>query len=373
MVKLVFIDSELRGINISAPTTLQFGPDGRLYVGEQTGTIKIFTVDSLDLGNYRAVATEEIKLIQQMPNHDDDGSLNTSCSECKIRQVTGLLVVGTAEQPVIYVTSSDFRAGAGPLGDDTDLDTNSGIVSRLTWNGSSWDKMDIVRGLPRSEENHSINGMALNEATNTLFLGVGGFTNAGAPSNNFAFTSEFALSACIVSIDLEAINALGSQGTAPNQYLYDLPTVDDPERENVNGITDPNDPSYDGIDIGDPFGGNDGLNQARLVAGGPVQIHSSGWRNPYDVIITEAGYMFSVDNGANNNWGGYPIGVGNADSITNEVSEIGFLNNENGLHYIPQAGYYAGHPNPIRANPDGAGIYTFRIEEGGRYDSCVEE
>ena len=146
---------------------------------------------------------------------------------------------------------------------DTNLDTNSGILSRLTWNGSAWAKLDLVRGLPRSEENHAANGMALDPATNTLYIAQGGNTNMGAPSNNFAFLPEYALSAAILSVDLDAIG----------NTTYDLPTLDDETRPGTN-------------DANDPFGGNDGKNQARLVPGGPVQVYSPGFRNPYDVVIT---------------------------------------------------------------------------------------
>ena len=137
------------------------------------------------------------------------------------------------------------------------------MISRLTWNGSSWQKLDLVRGLPRSEENHAANGMQLDAATNTLYVAQGGNTNKGAPSNNFAFLPEFALSAAILSVDLDAIG----------NTTYDIPTLNDEDRA---GIADAN----------DPFGGNDGKNQAKLVPGGPVQVFAPGFRNPYDVVIT---------------------------------------------------------------------------------------
>jgi hypothetical protein len=38
--------------------------------------------------------------------------------------------------------------------------------------------------------------------------------------------------------------------------------------------------------------------------------------------------------------------------------EPGTVNNQNSLHYIDSAGYYGGHPNPIRANPAGAGLHV---------------
>ncbi|MEY4929811.1 MAG: hypothetical protein RI909_535 [Bacteroidota bacterium] len=358
-----FTSSSLKGVTLSSPTSLQFGPDNRLYLAQVSGNIYAFTITRNGPNDYEVTNTETILLVKNIPNYNDDGTLNTSV---KTRQITGLLATGTPSNPVLYVSSSDPRIGGGGTAGDQNLDTNSGIVSKLTWNGSSWDKVDVVIGLPRSEENHSVNGMQLDAATNTLYLAVGGITNAGAPSNNFAFLTEFALSAAILKIDLTKIqNEFGGS--------YTLPTLDDPNRAN----TGPN-----GADVNDPFGGNDGLNQAKLVVGGPVQIHSPGYRNPYDIVITKTpgkqGRMYTIDNGPNGGWGGYPDKEGASGnplttSVTNNyvVGEPGSttagandakVNNKDNLHLVSKPGLnpiYGGHPNPIRANPAGAGLYWY--------------
>ncbi|MGI9455318.1 MAG: malectin domain-containing carbohydrate-binding protein, partial [Aeoliella sp.] len=217
--------------------------------------------------------------------------------------------------------------GAGGSGADLNLDTNSGILSRLSWNGSSWDKLDLVRGLPRSEENHASNGIQLDEATNTIYIAQGGLTNMGAPSNNFADLPEFALSAAILSVDLDTIG----------ETTYDIPTLDDDDQP--------------GADATDPFGGNDGQNQALLVPGGPVQVHAPGFRNPYDVLITESGRMYTIDNGPNAGWGGTPNGEGPGGNATNDPKNGGSTHDD-GLHFVSGPGYYGGHPNPTRSNPN---------------------
>lgn len=399
-----FSPSGLGGENLSNPTSLQFGPDNRLYVSQQNATIYAYNVVRNGENDYDVINTETINLVKDfVPNHNDDGTPNTSNS----RQVTGIYLTGSPNNPVLYVSSSDSRIGAGGGGGDANLDTNSGVISRLTCISgmnannqcTNWEKVDLVRGLPRSEENHSSNGMALDAANNILYLASGGFTNAGAPSNNFAFITEYALSAAILSIDLNAISALPIQNDTTRypgytyKWIYDLPTVDDPTRSNVNGVNNPNAPNYNGIDPNDPFGGNDGLNQARIVPGGPVQIASPGYRNLYDVIITEAGRMYGVDNGANGGWGGHPAGEADYDDEVNDSTPATGLctnnfisgepgsnstgpggdpqvNNDNDLHYIrplqpgefnyvaPNQPYYGGHPVPIRGNPAGAGLYT---------------
>jgi glucose/arabinose dehydrogenase len=322
-----FGKSVLSGTALGNPTSLQFGPDNRLYVTQQNGTILIYTVTRSAPNSYVVSATETITMVRDMPNRNDDGTLNASITG---REVTGILVVGTAANPVIYVASSDPRIGAGSTGSDSNLDTNSGILSRLTWSGSAWVKLDLVRGLPRSEENHASNGLALDPATNTLFIAQGGNTNMGAPSNNFARLPEYALSAAILSVDLDAIGAA----------TYDLPTLDDPLASRNSGTP--------GVDLNDPFGGDNGANMAKLVPGGPVQVYAPGFRNPYDVVINHLGRMYTIDNGPNAGWGDLPIGEGTS-ACTNGIHEPGATQDDQ-LQYVTGAGFYGGHPNPTRAN-----------------------
>lgn len=305
------------------PTSLQFGPDGRLYVGHQNGLIRVYTVQRTASNAYSVVSMETITSINSVPNHDDDGAPNPSVNT---RLITGLLVAGTAANPVIYVAHSDPRIGGGPEGQDLNLDTNSSMISRLTWTGSGWQHLNLVRGLPRSEENHAANGMQLDPVKNVLYVAMGGNTNKGAPSFNFAFLPEFALSAAILSIDL---NAIGNT-------TYDLPTLDDEAR--------PGNP-----DLRDPFGGSGGKNQAVIVPGGPVQVYAPGFRNPYDLVITESGRMYTIDNGGNAGWGDMPIGAGPGGKCTNEPNEVG-TTSPDGLHFVSGPGYYGGHPNPTRGN-----------------------
>jgi hypothetical protein len=326
-VPISFGKSTLANTAMTHPTSLQWGPDGRLYVAEEDGTILALTIAKNGANNYSVTATETIQLIYNIPNHDDNGAVNASVLG---RLVTGILVTGTAASPVIYACSSDPRIGGGGSGTDTNLDTNSGILSRLTKTATGWAKQDLVRGLTRSEENHSENGLAISPDGKTIYIAVGGNTNMGAPSNNFAYLPEFALSACILSVDLTN-PAIASGGT------YDLPTLDDEDKPNVSGST---------TDVTDPFGGNDGKNQAKLVPGGPVQVYSPGYRNPYDILIASDGRMWTVDNGANAGWGDVPVGTGGA--ATNQPNEPGVTTPDRLVLVTP--GKYGGHPNPTRAN-----------------------
>ncbi len=314
-VPVNFSKSTLANANLERATSLQFGPDGKLYVAEMDGAIKVFAVVRNGKNNYAANLLETINSIKNVPNHNDDGSPNNGL---KKRLLTGLFVTGTAGAPVIYAASSDPRQAAGPSGTDANLDTNSGILHRLTKNGGGWNKQDLVRGLPRSEENHVANGLLM--YGNKILLNTGGHTNMGAPSNNFAELPEYALSSAILEIN---VNAIGN-GT------YDLPTLDDEDRAGVN-------------DNNDPFGGNDGKNQAKLTANGPVELFATGFRNIFDITLTESGKIYVFDNGPNPGWGGTPKA-----NCSNGLNEGG-AHHWDTLHLVTK-NFYAGHPNPTRGS-----------------------
>ena len=401
-----FTQYALENVSITNPTSLEFGADGRLYVTQQDGLVKALEIQKKPDGGYTVVSEETITLVKDMPNHNDDGSLAANVLG---RQVTGV-VTTTNElgQVVLYVSSSDSRIAGGASGNDSGLDTNSGVISRLTLTPTGWEKVDIVRGLPRSEENHSVNGMQLTEigGVPTLLVAVGGNTNQGAQGNNFSHTNEYYYSASVVSIDLAKIDALEAQGVktyappgyAAQKYIFDLPTLDDPTRTNdANGA----DLAESGTAGGDPFGGNDGLNQAIYDPTGVVQVYSSGYRNIYDVVVTEDGKLYTYDNGPNSGWGGLPVNANgqvivdaNGDGVpdngpattmndgsaannagTSKPDQLhlidptvhdgpgtGYIDGTpyNSIAYLSQGlGYYGGHPNLTRAYGTQAGLYLY--------------
>jgi outer membrane protein assembly factor BamB len=316
---IAFSKSRLQNATISQPTVARFGPDGRLYVAQYNGQIRALTISRTGTDAYQVTNNELISNIRTIPNHDDDGTLNTSVTT---RLITGLAVGGTASSPVLYVASSDPRVGGGSQGTLTNLDTNSGVISRLTRSGSTWAKTDIVRGLPRSEENHATNALVLDSTANVLFAGQGGHTNMGAPSHNFNFLPEYAYSAAILRIDLAAIG----------NSTYDLPTLVDESHPGLVG----------------PFGGDQGKHQAKITSGSPVQVYAPGFRNAFALVRMQAGTLVAVDNGPNAGWGDVPLGEGTNGTCTNAIQEPG-VHEDDSLHVL-KPGYYGGHPNPTRAN-----------------------
>ncbi|PZX52090.1 malectin domain-containing carbohydrate-binding protein, partial [Algoriphagus chordae] len=391
--------------SINQGTAVKFGPDGRLYVTELNGAIKIFTIEQSTPGQYSVLAMEYVTGAATLPNHDDNG--DPAWDNRSNRQLLGITVVGTAQNPVIFAPTSDPKWG-GPSGDEA-LDTNSGVITMLSWNGSQWEIMDLVRGLPRSEENHSVTGVEYTVINNKeyLLVNVGGNNNAGAPSTNFAMLTEYAYSGSIIQIDLEALLAMETKidPITGRPFKYDIPTLDDPSRANVDNIYDPNDLNYTGIDVGDPWGGNDGLNQAMLIPDGPIQIFASGLRHSYDLVVMGNGSVYATNNGANTEWGGLPENEGNPLTVTNNYlqGEPGtsqsnpsasgeYVNNNDHLLLITNdlttynpGDFYAGHTNPIRANPGtpyvlnqtfpfapgGAGLYTNFIEDNDNWQNLT--
>ncbi len=86
-----------------------------------------------------------------------------------------------------------------------------------------------------------------------------------------------------------------------------------------------------------PSAGTMAANQARIVPGGPVQVYSPGYRNPYDLLIatvgSHAGKMYVTDNGYNAAQGGPPIGEG-TPSCTTGINDASPVTGYDSLHHV---------------------------------------
>ncbi len=100
-----FIQSTLAGTGGADWTSLQFGPDQRLYAAKVDGTIVAFTIAATSSG-YAVVTggTETINLVKNITNYNDDGTLAPTMYQ-GTRQVTGILVTSGAATAVASATA----------------------------------------------------------------------------------------------------------------------------------------------------------------------------------------------------------------------------------------------------------------------------
>lgn len=345
-----FIEKTLTRVDgqpISNITHMEFGPDGLLYASSLTGTIYAYNIQKTSAGNYLATVVHQIDLLSQIPNHNDDGTL---VPQVQGRYVLGFDVVGTASDPIIYVTSNDPRI-------DTIADSNSGILSMLRMDANQdWQKIDLVRGLTRSQHDHLLNGVEYfidKNGAPALLVSVGGHTNAGAPSAPLGYLPEYVLSGAVLKVDLNAITAMTVKTDSYGQkYYFNLPTLDDPTRPGVN----------EGVDASvEIFGGHGGLNQAKYDPNGPVTFYATGLRNATEILETQNGNFLTFDNGGNPSWGNTVVirTDQNGNQIATNLPEQGgsITTNQDQLHLI-LPGAYLGHPNPFRASGSAAGLYV---------------
>lgn len=287
------------GASTILPTTATWGPDGRLYVGHVTGEIKAFTFDD----TYTLVATETISTIQGLSNPNILG--------------LGFSPFDDSAAPTLYVSHAQlFANGGGPF-PETELSPYSGQVTVLE--GPSFSVIKpLITGLPTSNHDHGINGLAFDNHGD-LYVAVGGNTNAGVTHGSIGGIPESPFSAAVLKATITDPSFNGV-------IEYELP----PEFVPPAGLTFPPETSQ-------VWGGI-----ASVAPGVDVSIFSDGLRNPYDLVWTTSGRLYATDNGPND-------GFGNAS--TGPTTEIPAGAGPDELNLLFEGDYY-GHPNRNRGLTD---------------------
>ncbi len=157
------------------PTSMAWGPDGRLYVSELFGTIHALTLDA----------------DKQVVNDQVIDSLGS-------RLTLGITIdpLSTPENVILWASHSSPSVDQGT--------PNSGIVSRLSGPGFAT-REDVITGLPRAIANHGTNSIHFGP-DGRLYIAQGGNTGAGAPNSSdseFGDMQEQPLSAALLVADVE--------------------------------------------------------------------------------------------------------------------------------------------------------------------------
>jgi N-acetylneuraminic acid mutarotase/glucose/arabinose dehydrogenase len=275
--------------NPAAPTQAAWGPDGRLYVASLTGEIHAYTFD----GNYAITATQVIGAIAGVSNPHILGiAFNPFDPPSPIR---------------IYVAHSLLFANGGAC--FTGASPYSGQVSVLV--GPTFGTVQpLITGLPVSNHDHGINGMAFDEQGD-LLIAVGGNTNAGIRHCNMGDLPESPLSAAILKARI-------SDPAFNGQVTYRLTSSGAPSTDQVAG---------DIVDV---------------APGVNVETHVSGLRNPFDIVWTMRGQLYGTDNGPNLGFGAASTSATTQAPDPEAPDEILWL----------AEGHYYGHPNRNRGRSD---------------------
>ncbi len=195
---------------IETPTTMAFGPDGRLYVGQMNGAIV-----ALSLEDKAVVATENIASAE-----------------------TFGAVLGIAFHPdgppdplTIYVSHSVLYGyvGGPPY---------PGGISKLI--APDFKPVPIITGLPLNGEHHANNGITF-DGEGRLYIGQGCTTNLGVPSKEYP-RPETPLSGAILVADLSDPEFDGAvRYNPPNTPSHDTDQIAGDVRVFASGFRNPYD------------------------------------------------------------------------------------------------------------------------------------
>ncbi|NHF74385.1 carbohydrate-binding protein [Paracoccus xiamenensis] len=331
-------------------TSIEFGPDGKLYIATITGEIHRWDVNAD--GSIDKASQETLSL-----DYLDAGALGR-------RGIIGM-VFDPNDPNTIWISDNAPIPRESKAFDTPEF---SGRVSKITLGSNGEFETATAEtfafGLPRSGGDHVTNSLEFRanpdfgepgEPEYLLYLSQGSNSAAGSPDNNWGNRPERLLNASILEIDITKTAPAGGHDirTEPIE-LTDVPTTSFPASEfNADG-------TYPGMY--NPYD-----------ADAVVKIFATGVRNAYDLLWHSNGNLYVPTNGTASG-GKTPVDPnqpGLDTTVSNSPKQPDFL------FTVEEGGYY-GHPVALRGeyvlnggNPT-AGQDPFQVDANDDTNSATD-
>ncbi|CAM3999753.1 Ig-like domain-containing protein [Deinococcus frigens] len=276
-------------------TSVEIGPDGKLYASTLTGEILRFGMQADG-----TLGTPQIIKSVQAANNGP-------------RTIIGLKFdpASTADNLILWISNNYFWAGSGQAPEW------SGKITRLS--GQNLETVqDYVTGLPRSIRDHETNSIAFKPGENgALYVLQGSDSSTGAPDPVWGNRPEKLLNAALLRVDVSRI----VPGSPVNV------------KTSEGGTYDP------------------------YAPGAPVTLYATGIRNAYDMVWAKNGSLYVPTNGAaaSGNTPSTPDPLpasctNRPDGVYTGPAVIGkdSVGTQNDYLFRVQKNKYYGHPNPER-------------------------
>ncbi|MDP9403020.1 MAG: Ig-like domain-containing protein [Actinomycetota bacterium] len=199
--------------NVTGPTVVTIGPDGKLYAANAVGQIRRYTLGSngLPTGGPEVFAPF--------------GAFERT-------------ILGLRFDPRASASNLKLWVSHGALGFD-DMPNFTGKVSVLTGANLATAR-DVISGLPRSSRDHMNNGIDFGP-DGRLYVNVGSLSGYGAPDKHWGFRAETPLSAAILVADVNRDSRFDGTVNVNTSAGYDPDATGAPVKVYASGIRNPYD------------------------------------------------------------------------------------------------------------------------------------
>ena len=358
---------------LNEPIDVEFSPDGRVFIAEKRGVVKVFD------GLADTTATTVADLRTQVYNNGDRGLMSIELSptfptdpSLYVLYSRDAAVGGTA--PRWGTPNSDADPCPSPPGDTVDGCVNSGRLSRLTVSATTTGPEQVlVDGWCAQYNSHSVADLA---------FGPDGFLYAGGGEGAAWNFADYGQAGNPKNPCGDPPSGVGGNQTVPSAEggalrSQDIQTLGDPM--GLNGTVIRIDPSTGAGAPGNPFAGSADANLRRVVAAGlrnpfrmafrpesgELWLGDVGWSQteeidrliaPIDGTVDNFGWPCKEGHGTN----GYDIGLTLCENILNNL--------------VPTAGPYYNYSHGSAvvsgdgcSNSDGSSLSGLAFYPGGSY------